>query len=262
MGAPRHRHWRWRWARPCFSSLASRFRCPADAGRRADHHWPHPWACSSPSGTAVGIRSVWRFTWPHGSSSTSPAHYMVTPTLLLLSALFVQLDARPRLVSLARGTNYFVGTVLVLFVAALVSFDVGESNVRGSPTWSEALNAGARDAPTPMSLTWCCRSRRAHRGLSIGAHIPCSEWRSPRLAWHLSARAATSLVALVKRIRLGSIAPSPTDKGTARRVTSKFSCEIAQAVSLDGVLLSMQSSRGLEETAKARWVGNLGDGRI
>ena len=46
------------------------------------------------------------FAWPHGSSSTDQAHYMVTPTLLLLSALFVQLDARPRLVSLARGANY------------------------------------------------------------------------------------------------------------------------------------------------------------
>jgi hypothetical protein len=67
---------------------------------------------------------------------------MVTPTLLLLSALFVQLDARPRLVSLGWWSRLRVGTVLVLFVAALVSFDVGESNVRGSPTWSEALDAG------------------------------------------------------------------------------------------------------------------------
>jgi hypothetical protein len=82
------------------------------------------------------------FAWPHGSSSTNQAHYMVTPTLLLLSALFVQLDARPRLVSLGWWSRLRVGTVLVLFVAALVSFDVGESNVRGSPTWSEALDAG------------------------------------------------------------------------------------------------------------------------
>jgi hypothetical protein len=67
---------------------------------------------------------------------------MVTPTLLLLSALFVQLDARPRLVSLGAWSKLRVGTLLVLFVAALVSFDVGESNVRGSPTWSEALDAG------------------------------------------------------------------------------------------------------------------------
>jgi hypothetical protein len=66
---------------------------------------------------------------------------MVAPSLLLLSALFVQLDARPQLVSLGAWSKLRVGTVLVLFVAALVSFDVGESTVRGSPTWSEAVNA-------------------------------------------------------------------------------------------------------------------------
>jgi hypothetical protein len=82
------------------------------------------------------------FAWPHGSSNTNQAHYMVTPTLLLLSALFVQLDARPRLVSPGAWSKLRTGTLLVLFVTALVSFDVGESNVRGSPTWSEALDAG------------------------------------------------------------------------------------------------------------------------
>jgi hypothetical protein len=82
------------------------------------------------------------FAWPHGDSSTGQARYMVTPTLLLLSALFVQLDARPRLVSAGAWNKLLVGTVLVLFVAALASFEVGEKNVRGSPTWSEALDAG------------------------------------------------------------------------------------------------------------------------
>ena len=82
------------------------------------------------------------FTWPHGTSSANAAHYMITPTLLLLSALFVQLDARPRLVSAGAWNKLLVGTVLVLFVAALASFDVSDRTSRGSPTWSEALDAG------------------------------------------------------------------------------------------------------------------------
>jgi hypothetical protein len=81
------------------------------------------------------------FTWPHGSSNALAAHYMVTPTLLLLSALFVQLDARPRLVSLGAWNKLLVGTVLVLFVVSLASFDVSDTS-RGSPTWSAALDAG------------------------------------------------------------------------------------------------------------------------
>jgi hypothetical protein len=115
------------------------------------------------------------FTWPHGHSSTTSAHYMVTPTLLLLSALFVQLDARPRLVSAGAWNKLRVGTVLVVFVVALSSFLVGESTVRGSPTWSQAVDAG--------------RSRCAHSNVAdvelpvaprVGffagqARIPCSE---------------------------------------------------------------------------------------
>ena len=102
---------------------------------------------------------------------------MVTPTLLLLSALFVQLDARPRLISLGAWNKLRVGTVLVLFVAALVSFDVGESNVRGSPTWSEALDAGrsrcahtsAADVELPVA------PHSSFLNLSYHARIPCSE---------------------------------------------------------------------------------------
>ena len=126
---------------------------------------------------AAGYRRwfLWgmEFRWPLGSSSTTQAHYMVTPTLLLLSALFVQLDARPRLVSLGAWSKLRVGTVLVLFVAALVSFDVGKSRIRGSPpTWSEAVDAGRAT---------CAHTNVAHVELPIAPHlinyrarIPCS----------------------------------------------------------------------------------------
>jgi hypothetical protein len=115
------------------------------------------------------------FTWPHGSSSTNPAHYMVAPTLLLLSALFVQLDARPRLVSLGVWSKLRLGTVLVLFVAALVSFGVGESDVRGSPTWSEALDAGrATCAHTNVADVELPTAPSSILG-SWHVRIPCSE---------------------------------------------------------------------------------------
>jgi hypothetical protein len=115
------------------------------------------------------------FAWPHGGSNTNQDHYMVTPTLLLLSALFVQLDARPRLVSAGAWNKLLVGTVLVLFVAALASFEVGEKNVRGSPTWSEALDAGRAT---------CAHTSVADVELPVAPHsivgdyharIPCSE---------------------------------------------------------------------------------------
>jgi hypothetical protein len=102
------------------------------------------------------------FTWPHGTSNAREGHYMVTPTLLLLSALFVQLDARPRLVSPAAWNKLRVGAVLVVFVAALVSFDVSESNFRGSPTWSEGLDAGR---------SRCAHTRATHVEVPIAPPI-------------------------------------------------------------------------------------------
>ena len=115
------------------------------------------------------------FAWPHGSSSEAAAHYMITPTLLLLSALFVQLDARPRLVSAGTWNKLLVGTVLVLFVVSLTSFDVSDRTSRGSPTWSEALDAGRAT---------CAHTNVAGVELPIAPHsilgswhirIPCSE---------------------------------------------------------------------------------------
>jgi hypothetical protein len=115
------------------------------------------------------------FTWPDGSSNTNHAHYMVTPTLLLLSALFVQLDARPRLFRRAAWSKLRIGTVLVVFVAALTSFHVGDRTVRGVPTWSEALDearlhcaqTNARSVKVPIAP-------RRFAG-SFDAPIPCSE---------------------------------------------------------------------------------------
>ena len=46
------------------------------------------------SGVARGTGSL--FHWPHGSSNDDLSHYAIVPTLLLLSALFVQLDVSPK----------------------------------------------------------------------------------------------------------------------------------------------------------------------
>jgi hypothetical protein len=83
------------------------------------------------------------FRWPHGSYNTAQAHYMVTPTLLLLSALFVQLDTRPRFASAIAWARIQTGVLAIVFATALVSFSVGEAGQRGKPTWSESLD-GAR----------------------------------------------------------------------------------------------------------------------
>jgi hypothetical protein len=83
-----------------------------------------------------------QFLWPHGTHNTLQAHYMVTPTLLLLSALFVQLDGRPLRLSPTSWNRLRVAAVAVVFVVALFSLEVGESKVRGSPTWTHALDEG------------------------------------------------------------------------------------------------------------------------
>jgi hypothetical protein len=114
------------------------------------------------------------FPWPEGSSSTDLAHYMVTPALLLLSALFVQLDAGARLVSRRAWSALRVAVLLVVFVAALSSFAVGQSSLRGAPTWSEALAAGrARCANSNATAVTVLVAPPTVFGL-YPARIPCS----------------------------------------------------------------------------------------
>jgi len=115
-----------------------------------------------------------QFLWPHGTYDTAQAHYMVTPTLLLLSALFVQLDGRPRRFSPPAWTRLRVAAVLAMFVIALLSFEVGESNVRGSPTWTEAVDEGrARCAATSADDVKVKVAPQVF--VSYYARLPCSE---------------------------------------------------------------------------------------
>jgi hypothetical protein len=82
------------------------------------------------------------FAWPNGTSNGGASHYMIVPTLLLVSAVILRLDTRPRSVSAVAWGRLQAGAVLFMAVVAVVSFNVGDVAVRGSPTWSEALDSG------------------------------------------------------------------------------------------------------------------------
>jgi hypothetical protein len=107
-----------------------------------------------------------QFPWPSGGSGSLQAHYMVVPTLLLITALLAMLDGE-RGLAWARAR---VGAILVLALVALVSFDVADPNVRGHPTWSGALRT-ARVVCLHEPVT-SVRVTIAPRGWSMP--LPCS----------------------------------------------------------------------------------------
>jgi hypothetical protein len=86
------------------------------------------------------------FLWPKGTAFTEAnwddPHYFVVPTLLLLSAIFMRLDAHPRIISTTAWRSLQTVGVLFVVFAALLSFNVSDPSLRGSPTWSRALSVG------------------------------------------------------------------------------------------------------------------------
>jgi hypothetical protein len=78
--------------------------------------------------------------WPAGASNNDASRYVVVPTLLLSSALFVALDGRARSVAHPDWPRLRAGLGMLVLVAALFSFDVSDKTNRGSPTWSTALH--------------------------------------------------------------------------------------------------------------------------
>ena len=70
------------------------------------------------------------------------SHYFVVPTLLLLSAIFIGLDSQPRVLSATAWRKLQVAGVVFVLFAALLSFNVSNSALRGSLTWSRALDIG------------------------------------------------------------------------------------------------------------------------
>jgi hypothetical protein len=129
--------------------------------------------------------------WPHGISNADSAHYVVVPTLLLLSALFVQLDARPRSVSSTAWDSVRAGVVSFIVLAALASFNVGDSALRGTPTWSEALDDARATCTEEHPETALVRV--APPTFEYGISIPCGDLNgSSGSGRHLWARVGPS----------------------------------------------------------------------
>ena len=79
--------------------------------------------------------------WPQGSSTELGARYVVTPALLLLAAVFIQVDAEVRSADRAprRPLMLRAAVICVTLGCALVSFRV-EPLYRPGPTWTDALD--------------------------------------------------------------------------------------------------------------------------
>jgi len=111
------------------------------------------------------------FIWPRGMS-TLGSHYLVVPALLLLSALAVQVDARPVAVSPAAWSRLRTVAIGFVLVAALLTFNVSDQ-VRGSDTWSQGVATGRRSClhsdlySAPVAI-----ERYAY--LTISMQVPCS----------------------------------------------------------------------------------------
>jgi hypothetical protein len=91
------------------------------------------------------------FTWPRGVSNTAGSHYMVVPTLLLLSGVFAFLDDQPRSVSPTTWTRIRIAGASFLMLVALTSFAAGDGALRGNPSWSVQL-VSARSRCTHMHV--------------------------------------------------------------------------------------------------------------
>jgi hypothetical protein len=93
--------------------------------------------------------------WAAGSYHENGARYSIVPALLLLSALFVQLDAKPLRIS-SRLWRMARGAALVLIAMAVVtSFGQSGGPARGGSRWSDSIARAQRhceSAPRDQSV--------------------------------------------------------------------------------------------------------------
>lgn len=88
---------------------------------------------------AVGSALV----WPDGSFSGIAGRYAMVPSLIIISVLLV-LAARLRSRARIGGLSFpAAGYALILLLAVVTSFKVGDTAARGTPSWTSALRAGA-----------------------------------------------------------------------------------------------------------------------
>jgi hypothetical protein len=104
-------------------------------------------------GVAMFVVSVYQravgpqMAWPTDVHFGDGGRYTIVPALLLVSialAMIDQLLRRPRTEWLPRLGPWLAGlTVTILLVGLAFSFDLGDSAVRGTPHWSDALDQAA-----------------------------------------------------------------------------------------------------------------------
>ena len=81
--------------------------------------------------------------WSPGTSGGTASRYVMVPALLLLSAGVVLVDGAVRERRGRGGRLAVAGTVGVLMLAVVTSFDMSSRDHRGGPLWDDALRAAA-----------------------------------------------------------------------------------------------------------------------
>jgi hypothetical protein len=115
--------------------------------------------------------------WPENIHFGDAGRYTIVPALLLVSIALAMLDQllrRPRDEEwLTRLSPWLAGlTVAVLLIGLAFSFDVSESAVRGTPHWSEAIEAGAKECQATPGLTEVSIPTSPP---GFGLYVPCGE---------------------------------------------------------------------------------------
>ncbi len=126
-----------------------------------------------PTAVAMFVVSVYQravgseMTWPAGDSFGAGGRYTIVPALLLLSAALVIVEATARR-NPALGRRLVAATAVVLIGGLLTSFYVRSPSARGTPSWSDSLDAARAEceagaavgsvaiSPRPFSLSVGC----------------------------------------------------------------------------------------------------------
>jgi hypothetical protein len=114
--------------------------------------------------------------WPPNIHFGNAGRYTIVPALLLVSIALAMLDQllrRPRDEWLPRLSPWLAGlTVAGLLIGLAFSFDVSESIVRGTPHWSQAIDAGAKECQATPGLTEVSVPTSPP---GFGLYVPCGE---------------------------------------------------------------------------------------
>jgi hypothetical protein len=112
---------------------------------------------------------------PAGIHTGAAGRYAIVPALLLVSAALALVDRLPRRSGPAWLSWVGIATVAILLAGLASSFYVGESVVRGTPRWGDALN-GAGAACAAENLP---EGRVATSPPGFGVIIPCEQLPTP-----------------------------------------------------------------------------------